>query len=76
MNFYANPNTRQCLVGGTCPATPVRLFADDVTNLCVERCPANYFSDAATGRCLVFCSVGFYAAGVEGTGRCVEDCPY
>lgn len=72
-NFYANPINKNCVLGGSCPITPTRYFADDKSNLCVLNCSINTFSDISSGRCLVFCSNTYYADRT--TWSCVQNCP-
>lgn len=74
-NYYANPNDRKCVAGGSCPTSPQRYFSDDTTNLCVLRCPVNYFADSFTGRCLVYCSTNYFGDDSTGIGICVSECP-
>jgi hypothetical protein len=72
-NYYANPLDKNCKLGGTCPTSPIRYFADDTTNMCVQFCPNNTFADITTGRCLVYCSSTYFAD--KTTWRCVQNCP-
>lgn len=72
-NYYQDPISNNCKVGGTCPSSPVKYFADDTTNKCVKTCPNNTFADI-TGRCLIFCSSGYFADST--TWKCVLDCPF
>ena len=72
-NYYGYPVDRNCKLGGSCPTSPVRYFADETTNLCVVYCPVNTFADNSTGRCLVFCSSNYYADPT--TWQCVQTCP-
>ena len=74
-NFYGSPIDKKCKEGNLCPTSPIRYYADDTSNLCVEKCPTGYYSDTTTNRCLVFCSSGYFADDTSGTGRCVQNCP-
>lgn len=55
-NYYASPIDRVCYIGGSCPTTPVRYYADDTTGKCVTSCPSGYFADSTNGRCVIYCS--------------------
>ena len=71
-DLFGQMSIKECVL--TCNALE-NTWADNITRLCVQECPAGSFADNLTQRCVALCPVSQLTYGDISTHQCVLRCP-